>query len=217
MTLKRLVDIVLSLTALVLLMPVFVVVALLVRCKLGSPLLFRQRRAGLKGKTFELVKFRTMTEARDASGKLLPDAERLTRFGAFLRSSSLDELPELFNILKGEMSLVGPRPLPVEYLPRYSPEQARRHEVLPGLTGWAQVNGRNTQTWEERFRHDVWYVDNRSLALDLKILAMTVGKVLSREGIQAEGEATMREFRPEDGGGQPGDLPPRARGSHEGH
>ena len=168
--------------------------ALLVRTKLGSPVFFRQTRPGLHGKPFEMVKFRTMTDARGPDGALLPDADRLTPFGRFLRASSLDELPELWNVLKGEMSLVGPRPLLMEYLPLYSPQQARRHEVRPGITGWAQVNGRNALGWDEKFKLDVWYVDHRSLWLDIKILWLTVKKVLVREGISAAGEATMPRF-----------------------
>ena len=165
-----------------------------VRRKLGSPVLFTQVRPGLHGKSFRMVKFRTMTDARDASGALLPDAQRLTPFGRFLRASSLDELPELWNVLRGEMSLVGPRPLLMEYLPLYSPEQARRHEVRPGITGWAQINGRNAISWADKFALDVWYVDHRSLWLDLRILWMTVRKVLVRDGISAAGEATMPRF-----------------------
>jgi lipopolysaccharide/colanic/teichoic acid biosynthesis glycosyltransferase len=165
-----------------------------VRRKLGSPALFRQVRPGLHGRPFMMVKFRTMTDERGADGELLPDAQRLTAFGRFLRASSLDELPELWNVLRGEMSLVGPRPLLMEYLPLYSPEQARRHEVRPGITGWAQVNGRNAVSWDERFKLDVWYVDHRSLWLDLRILWLTVRKVLVREGISAQGEATMSRF-----------------------
>ena len=168
--------------------------ALLVRTKLGSPVFFRQTRPGLHGKPFEMVKFRTMTDARDAQGELLPDSERLPPFGHFLRSSSLDELPELWNVLKGEMSLVGPRPLLMEYVPLYSAEQYRRHEVRPGVTGWAQVNGRNAISWEEKFALDVWYVEQQSLALDIKILWLTVKKVLLRDGISAAGEATMAKF-----------------------
>jgi len=161
---------------------------------MGRPVLFRQQRPGLRGKPFTLYKFRTMRDARTASGELLPDDLRLTTFGKWLRSTSLDELPELFNVLKGEMSLVGPRPLLMEYLPRYSPEQARRHEVKPGITGWAQVNGRNALTWEEKFRMDVWYVDHWNLWLDMKIVLLTIWKVLKREGISAEGSATMPVF-----------------------
>ncbi|MFN4359200.1 MAG: sugar transferase [Hylemonella sp.] len=166
----------------------------LVRCKLGSPVLFRQVRPGLHGRPFVMVKFRTMTDERGADGELLPDAQRLTSFGRFLRATSLDELPELWNVLRGEMSLVGPRPLLMEYLPLYSPEQARRHEVRPGITGWAQVNGRNALSWDDRFKLDIWYVDHRSLWLDLRILWLTVRKVIVREGISAQGEATMPRF-----------------------
>lgn len=191
---KRLFDIMVSASLLFLLAPVLLVTTILVRRWLGAPVLFTQIRPGLYGQPFKMVKFRTMTDARDATGSLLPDAERLTRFGRFLRSSSLDELPELFNVLKGEMSLVGPRPLLMEYLPLYSDTQRRRHEVRPGITGWAQVNGRNTVGWDERFRLDVWYVDHRSLWLDLRIMWMTVKKVLVREGISAQGEATMSKF-----------------------
>ena len=165
-----------------------------VRRKLGSPVLFRQTRPGLYGKPFTMVKFRTMTDERGADGALLPDAQRLTPFGRFLRASSLDELPELWNVLKGEMSLVGPRPLLMEYLPLYTPEQARRHEVCPGITGWAQVNGRNAISWDEKFALDVWYVNHRSLWLDVKILWRTVRKVLVRDGISAPGDATMPKF-----------------------
>ena len=167
----------------------------MIRCKLGTPVLFRQQRPGLGGRPFWLLKFRTMTEARDAAGNLLPDAQRLTGFGRFLRATSLDELPELLNVLKGDMSLVGPRPLLMQYLDRYTPEQARRHEVRPGITGWAQVNGRNAITWEEKFKLDVWYVDNWSLWLDIKIIFMTVWKIFKREGISQPGQATMEEFR----------------------
>lgn len=192
--LKRFFDVVLSFSALVLLAPAIVIVAWQIRRKLGSPVLFRQIRPGLDGKPFEMVKFRTMRDAVDSNGNPLPDAERMTPFGDFLRSTSLDELPELWNVLKGEMSLVGPRPLLVEYLPLYDEEQARRHEVRPGVTGWAQINGRNAISWEDKFKLDVWYVDNRSLWLDIKILWLTVKKVLIRDGISAEGEATMSKF-----------------------
>jgi sugar transferase EpsL len=192
---KRPFDLVLALPALVLLSPVIAVLAVLVRVKLGAPVFFRQQRPGLNGKPFFMVKFRTMTDARDASGALLPDADRLTSFGRFLRSSSLDELPELWNVVAGDMSLVGPRPLLMHYLDRYTPEQARRHEVRPGVTGWAQVNGRNAISWEEKFALDVWYVDHLSLWLDLKIIGMTVGKIVRREGISQAGQATMEEFR----------------------
>lgn len=166
----------------------------LIRRKLGSPVLFRQVRPGLHGKPFTMIKFRTMTDERGPDGALLPDAQRMTRFGRFLRASSLDELPELWNVLRGDMSLVGPRPLLMEYLPLYTPEQARRHEVCPGVTGWAQVNGRNAISWQDKFALDVWYVDNQSLWLDIKILWMTVRKVLVRDGISAAGEATMSKF-----------------------
>ena len=192
--LKRGLDFVVALSGLMLLAPLLGALALLVRMRLGRPVLFRQRRPGLKGKSFSIVKFRTMTDAKDAQGNLLPDAERLTPLGRFLRASSLDELPELLNVLKGEMSLVGPRPLLMSYLPLYSPEQARRHEVRPGITGWAQINGRNAITWEEKFALDVWYVDHCSLRLDAKILWLTLVGVLKREGISAEGYATMPRF-----------------------
>ncbi|POB03584.1 sugar transferase [Halopseudomonas oceani] len=191
---KRLLDVFFSSTILLLLSPLIGFVAWQIRRKMGSPVLFRQVRPGLHGKPFEMIKFRTMKDAIDASGNPLPDAERLTPFGQFLRSSSLDELPELWNVLKGDMSLVGPRPLLMEYLPLYSAEQARRHEVRPGVTGWAQVNGRNALSWEEKFKLDVWYVDNQSLWLDIKVLFLTVKKVLVRDGISAEGEATMSKF-----------------------
>ncbi|HKP11956.1 MAG TPA: sugar transferase [Blastocatellia bacterium] len=196
---KRLLDLSLVMPALILLAPLFLLLALLVRAKLGRPIFFRQRRPGINGRAFTLMKFRTMTDARDASGRLLPDGERLTRFGKFLRAASLDELPELFNILKGDMSLVGPRPLLMEYLGRYTPEQARRHEVKPGLTGWAQVNGRNALAWADRFKLDVWYVDRVSLWLDLKIIVMTLIHVFKRKGISAEGHATMPMFLGSDG------------------
>lgn len=191
---KRFFDITAAATALLLLALPLAALTWLVRRKLGSPVFFRQVRPGLHGKPFMMVKFRTMTDARGPDGALLPDAERLTPFGRFLRASSLDELPELWNVLKGDMSLVGPRPLLMDYLPLYSPEQARRHEVRPGITGWAQVNGRNALSWDEKFKLDVWYVDNRSLWLDIRILWLTVKKVLVREGISAEGEATMPRF-----------------------
>jgi lipopolysaccharide/colanic/teichoic acid biosynthesis glycosyltransferase len=192
---KRSLDLGLSLSALLLLAPLLVILALFVRVKLGAPILFRQRRPGLHGKLFTLYKFRTMTDARDAQGNLFPDAQRLTAFGRFLRSASLDELPELFNVIKGEMSLVGPRPLLAQYLERYTPEQMRRHHVLPGLTGWAQVNGRNALTWEQKFELDVWYVEHQSFSLDLKIIFMTAWKIVKREGINQTGQATMEEFR----------------------
>jgi lipopolysaccharide/colanic/teichoic acid biosynthesis glycosyltransferase len=191
---KRLFDLWASALGLLLLAVPLAVLAWQVRRKLGSPVLFTQVRPGLHGKPFRMVKFRTMTDERDASGALLPDAQRLTPFGRFLRSSSLDELPELWNVLRGEMSLVGPRPLLMEYLPLYSPEQARRHEVRPGITGWAQVNGRNAISWADKFALDVWYVDRHSLFLDIQILWLTVRKVLVRDGISAAGEATMPRF-----------------------
>lgn len=192
---KRLFDVVCAALALLLLSPVLIVVAWLVRRQLGSPVLFRQMRPGLGGKPFQMVKFRTMLDATDANGVALPDGERLTRFGRFLRASSLDELPELWNVLKGDMSLVGPRPLLMDYLPLYSPHEFRRHEVRPGVTGWAQVNGRNSLSWQQKFELDVWYVDNRSFWLDIRILWKTVIKVLKRDGISAQGEATMERFR----------------------
>lgn len=192
---KRLVDVVGALVGLVALSPVMAVIALLILAIMGKPILFRQERAGKDGKPFILYKFRTMLDLRDENGQLLPDEKRLTRFGKFLRNTSLDELPEFWSVLKGDMSLVGPRPLPVRYLSRYTKEQARRHEVKPGITGWAQVNGRNAISWEEKFRYDVWYVDHWSLYLDCKILLMTIGKVIRREGISAKGYATMPEFK----------------------
>ena len=191
---KRVFDLALTIPGVILISPVILILALLVRVKLGSPVLFRQVRPGYKGRLFTLNKFRSMTDQRDPDGSLLPDSVRLTPFGRFLRSSSLDELPELLNVLKGEMSLVGPRPLLTAYLDRYSSEQARRHDVLPGITGWAQVNGRNALTWEDKFKLDVWYVDNRSLRLDIKILALTFIKVFKREGINQPGSATAEEF-----------------------
>jgi len=191
---KRALDLVLVLASAPMWLPLAGLVGLGVLMFLGWPVLFRQVRPGLGGRPFTLLKFRTMTEARDAQGNLLPDEERLTRFGRFLRRTSLDELPELFNVLKGDMSLVGPRPLLMEYLERYSPEQARRHEVRPGITGWAQVNGRNALSWEEKFELDVWYVDHLSLVLDVKILFLTLWKVLKGEGIARPGHATMPEF-----------------------
>jgi len=192
---KRLFDQALAIPGFLVLAPIMVVIGLLVRRKLGSPILFRQRRPGLHGKPFTLLKFRTMTDERDEEGNLLPDALRLPPFGRWLRSTSLDELPELFNVLQGDMSLVGPRPLLMQYLDRYTPEQARRHEVKPGLTGWVQVNGRNALTWEEKFGLDVWYVDRVSLGLDLRILASTVRKIFEGEGISQPGHATMEEFK----------------------
>lgn len=194
MSAKRVVDVLVAgLALIVLALPMFAL-ALMVWTALGRPVIFRQVRPGMHGRPFRMLKFRTMTDVCDAQGQLLPDAHRLTSFGRFLRSTSLDELPELWNVLVGDMSLVGPRPLLMEYLPLYSPEQARRHEVRPGLTGWAQVNGRNTVDWNERFRLDVWYVDHRSLRLDLSILLRTVRKVLVREGISGRGQETMDKF-----------------------
>jgi sugar transferase EpsL len=191
---KRLLDIVVSLFVLVLMAPVMVVVAAVIAVKLGTPVLFRQQRPGLHGEPFEMVKFRTMSDARDANGELLPDEERLGGLGKFLRKTSLDEFPEFWNVLKGDMSLVGPRPLLMRYLERYTREQARRHEVRPGITGWAQVNGRNALSWEEKFEHDVWYVDNRSFWLDIRILWRTVWNVLAGSDTSADGHATMPEF-----------------------
>ncbi len=191
---KRLLDLALALPAIVVLSPLLACIALLARVRLGSPVLFKQIRPGLYGKPFTIYKFRTMTDARDAEGNLLPDAMRLTKFGRFLRTSSLDELPELLNILKGDMSIVGPRPLRMQYLGRYTPEQARRHEVKPGLTGWAQINGRNDISWADKFKMDVWYVDHQLLMLDMKIIGETVLKVLRREGISQRGQATAEEF-----------------------
>jgi lipopolysaccharide/colanic/teichoic acid biosynthesis glycosyltransferase len=191
---KRLFDIIASAIGLLVLLPVIAVVALQIRRKLGSPVLFRQVRPGKDGRPFEMIKFRTMRDAVDDEGNLLPDAERMTPFGHFLRSTSLDELPELWNVLKGDMSLVGPRPLLMEYLPLYSEDQRRRHAVRPGVTGWAQVNGRNAISWGDKFKLDTWYVDNRSFWLDLKIIYLTVKKVLVRDGISAEGEVTMQKF-----------------------
>jgi len=191
---KRLFDVLCALVAIMLLFPVILVVGVLIHRKLGSPILFRKTRPGKDGKPFLMIKFRTMLDAVDKQGNPLPDDQRMTPFGRFLRSTSLDELPELWNVLKGEMSLVGPRPLLMEYLPLYSREQYRRHEVRPGVTGWAQVNGRNAISWEDKFKLDVWYVDNQSFLLDLKILFLTVKKVLIRDGISGEGEATMSKF-----------------------
>lgn len=201
---KRLFDGSGALLLLLLFFPFIAVVGLVVRLRLGAPVFFKQERPGMKGKVFPLIKFRTMRDARDSNGVILPDKERLTRLGYLLRATSLDELPELWNVIKGEMSLVGPRPLLPRYLERYTPDQARRHEVRPGITGWAQVNGRNAISWEEKFRLDVWYVDNLSFWLDLKILWLTVWKVLRRDEISAEGEATMPEFMGAEGGGAEG-------------
>lgn len=192
---KRLIDFSVSLSALILLFPILLSIAVLVRIKLGSPILFRQIRPGLHAKPFMMIKFRTMTGDLDVNGDLLPDSERLSMFGQFLRSSSLDELPELWNVVKGDMSLVGPRPLLKEYVTLYSREQARRHKVRPGLSGWAQVNGRNAISWEEKFKLDVWYVDNQSILLDIKVIVLTLKKILARDGISADGEATAKYFK----------------------
>jgi lipopolysaccharide/colanic/teichoic acid biosynthesis glycosyltransferase len=191
---KRVFDVLLTSFGLVVLSPVIILLVFLVRITLGSPVLFIQNRPGLNGKPFKIYKFRTMTDERGIDGSLLPDVERLVGFGRFLRSTSLDELPELLNVLKGDMSLVGPRPLLMEYLGRYSTEQARRHVIKPGITGWAQVSGRNALSWEDKFRLDVWYVDNQSLSLDVKILVLTVWKTIKRENISGEGHATMSKF-----------------------
>ncbi len=191
---KRLFDLLLTLPGVVLISPVLALIAVLVRWQQGSPVLFRQQRPGLYAAPFMLYKFRTMNEVRDQDGDLLPDSDRISRIGQFLRSFSLDELPEVFNVLRGEMSLVGPRPLLMRYLDRYTPEQARRHEVLPGMAGWTQINGRNANTWEQKFEYDLWYVDNWSLRLDVKILLITFWKVLKREGISQPGQATSEEF-----------------------
>jgi lipopolysaccharide/colanic/teichoic acid biosynthesis glycosyltransferase len=193
--LKRLIDIVGSLIGLALSSPLIIVISIIIYFTMGRPIFFKQVRPGLKGKPFVIYKFRTMLDLRDEKGNLLPDEKRLTTIGKFLRSTTLDELPEFWNVLKGDMSLVGPRPLLMEYLDRYTPEQARRHNVKPGMTGWAQVNGRNAISWEERFKLDVWYVDNWNILLDLKIILLTILKVLRREGINAEGHATMPEFK----------------------
>ena len=196
MILKRWFDLLAIAVVMPLIFPVFILLWCLIRRHLGEPVLFFQVRPGLHAEPFRIVKFRTMTNCYDENGCLLPDAQRLTGLGRFLRATSLDELPELINVLTGKMSIVGPRPLLMQYLRRYSPEQARRHEVMPGITGWAQVNGRNSISWEDKFRLDVWYVDNWSFMLDLKIIAMTVLKVIKGEGVRAEGEATMPEFMP---------------------
>jgi len=200
--LKRIFDVVAALTALILLSPILIWVALKVRSRLGSPVIFRQRRPGLNGEPFDMIKFRTMLEAYDEHGKPLPNEQRMTPFGKWLRATSLDELPELWNVLKGNMSLVGPRPLRMEYLPLYNAHQARRHEVRPGITGWAQINGRNSLSWEQKFDLDVWYVDNQSFLLDLKILFLTVKKVVVKEGINASEEVTMKPFTGTKEGGQ---------------
>ena len=191
---KRIFDLLLTIFGLIFILPVLLITALMLRVIIGAPVLFSQIRPGLQGKPFQIYKFRTMTDKRDADGNLLPDAERMVPFGRFLRSTSLDELPALFNVIKGDMSLVGPRPLLMEYLALYTPEQARRHEVRPGITGWAQVNGRNALSWEDKFKLDVWYVDNRSLWLEIKILWMAFAKVFKREGISQDGQATMSKF-----------------------
>jgi lipopolysaccharide/colanic/teichoic acid biosynthesis glycosyltransferase len=192
---KRVFDLLVVAMALVILAPVLLGVAIMVALCLGRPISFWQTRPGLDGRPFEMVKFRTMTNAKDENGNILSDSDRLTSFGRFLRSTSLDELPELWNVVKGDMSIVGPRPLLMEYLPLYNARQARRHEVKPGMTGWAQVNGRNATTWEERFELDIWYVENQSFSLDLKIIWMTVRTVLNRRGISHEGSATMEKFK----------------------
>jgi sugar transferase EpsL len=192
---KRLFDLVVAVTAGIVFLPVIVIVAILVRYYMGGAVLFRQQRPGLNGKPFYLLKFRTMTSARDANGQLLPDAQRLTAFGRFLRSTSLDELPSLINVIRGDLSLVGPRPLLMHYLDLYTTEQMRRHDVAPGITGWAQVNGRNAISWEDRFAHDLWYVKHYSFRVDLRILFLTVVKVFQRDGITQEGHATVEEFR----------------------
>jgi sugar transferase EpsL len=197
---KRLFDLTVTVLGLSIIWPLILVLGVLVRLKLGAPVLFCQQRPGLHEKPFFLYKFRSMTSERDAEGNLLPDEKRLTGFGRFLRSSSLDELPELWNVLRGDMSLVGPRPLLMEYLPMYSDEQRRRHEMRPGITGWAQVNGRNALTWEEKFKLDVWYVDNQSLPLDIRIIGATLMKVLKREGISEDGQATATKFTGSDHG-----------------
>ncbi len=205
---KRSFDLVLVVLTAPLWLPLLLVLAVLVCWQLGRPVFFRQRRPGFREQPFNLIKFRTMRDTRDAAGRLLPDEARLTPFGRWLRSTSLDELPELLNVLRGEMSLVGPRPLLVEYLARYTPEQRRRHDVPPGLTGWAQVNGRNALSWEQKFAHDIWYTDHRSFGLDLRILFRTLWQVLTRRGISAPGEATMPEFRPPHRTSALRDLPP---------
>jgi lipopolysaccharide/colanic/teichoic acid biosynthesis glycosyltransferase len=192
---KRLIDIIGSLVGLTISSPIIVIISILIYITMGKPIFFKQVRPGLRGKPFVIYKFRTMLDLRDENGNLLPDERRLTTIGRFLRSTTLDELPEFWNVLKGDMSLVGPRPLLMEYLDRYTPEQARRHEVKPGMTGWAQINGRNAISWEEKFKLDVWYVDNWNVLLDLKIIFLTVLKVLKREGISAEGHVTMPEFK----------------------
>ncbi len=197
---KRIFDVLVSLLALILLFPILLTLSILILIFHGSPILFTQQRPGFQGQPFLIYKFRTMRNGKDASGNPLPDADRLTPLGRFLRATSLDELPELFNVLRGEMSLVGPRPLLMQYLPRYSAEQARRHDMLPGITGWAQINGRNALNWQEKFKLDIWYVDHWSFWLDIKILFLTLWKVLKREGISQPGHATAEEFMGNDGG-----------------
>ena len=192
---KRFFDLIIALSALLVISPILVFIGVLIFILQGTPIIFTQDRPGLNGKVFKMMKFRTMLDGKDKQGNLLPDSERMTKFGSFLRSTSLDELPGLFNVLKGDMSLVGPRPLLVQYLPLYSAEQARRHNVRPGITGWAQVNGRNAISWEQKFKFDVWYVDNQSLLLDFKILLLTVKKVFVREGISADGHVTIEPFK----------------------
>jgi sugar transferase EpsL len=191
---KRALDIVVAITALLLLAPLFALIAVAIRLSIGGAVLFQQQRPGQHGEPFTMLKFRTMSDARNAAGQLLPDSERLTAAGRFLRATSLDELPELINVLKGDMSLVGPRPLLMEYLDRYTPEQMRRHDVKPGITGWAQINGRNALSWEKKFALDVWYVEHNTFRLDIKILWLTLAKVIHREGISAEGHSTMPIF-----------------------
>ena len=191
---KRILDFILSLIAIIVLSPILIIIGILVKIKLGSPIIFKQKRPGKDEKIFTLYKFRTMTDEKDENGELLPDEERLTKFGKMLRSTSLDELPELFNILKGDMSIVGPRPLLVEYLPLYNEEQKRRHEVRPGLTGLAQINGRNNLEWEKRFKDDIWYIDNNSFYQDLKIVLRTIKKVIKKEDIAEEGKATVTKY-----------------------
>ena len=193
-SIKRFFDLMIAILSLIILSPVLVLIGFFVRMKIGSPVLFYQERPGLHGRPFTIYKFRTMTDKQDKNGKLLPDGDRLTPLGRFLRKTSVDELPELFNVIKGDMSIIGPRPLVMQYLDRYTPEQARRHEAKPGITGWAQVNGRNAISWEEKFTLDVWYVDHQSLNLDLRIIAITIWKILKREGINQPGYATAEEF-----------------------
>ncbi|WP_338998846.1 sugar transferase [Fusobacterium animalis] len=194
---KRIIDIFLSVIFILLFWWLYIIIVILVRRKLGSPVIFRQKRPGLNEKIFTMYKFRTMTDKKDENGNLLPDKDRLTKFGKFLRSTSLDEIPEFFNILKGDMSLIGPRPLLVKYLDRYSKEQSRRHEVRPGISGWAQVNGRNAISWEDKFKYDIEYADSLSFLLDLKIIILTIKKIFMREGISQDGSATMEEFKGE--------------------